>query len=829
MHFYYNNTWKFIIEKLSSDIHKGLLEELVPKRRQVYGDNEIKLPLGSSGIFSYIKELISIYLFICLFIDIFLLVNKNYVLALFVTIILFTNIFLRWLNIYQKKKQVEFLQNINYTTVSVLRDGVEKVVKAEELVVGDIVYVRKGSLIAADMRVIRAHNIKVDEKNVTGENFLKDKYESKIGGEVSSISEMKNILFKGTVIKEGEGAGIVISTGNNTQLGKLLTAMNYANSNKNTLKSMLDKNINKLYLLISFVTLVIYLLNKEIISVLLFLLGIIPIELILNTYIYILKKDLNNEGIELINTSTLELVKDLEILFLDKVGSITLNKMVVKGIVSNNKLYDIDKIDYKKDININRLMDILLLCNNSTYNIEADDGSGDLSEIAYIRFASNNRIYKSLLDSKNKRIFEVPMDSDKRMLTTLNKSKKGYRANIKGDVDKVLERCTHIMIDGLEKEITNEDINMIKALDFNYSVEGLKTQGVAYRSFNYQPSISENVESNLVFVGIVALENPIIEDVDKQILSIKQRGIIHILFTDDNKIAATAIGQKTRLISDPSLVISGIELDSLSKEELIGVLSKAKIFSRVNPEIKSKIVGLFNQDGYKVGVAGETLGDLSFLGISKVGISKGKAPEIVKKVSDLFIKDNYLNKFLNLFDVSQSFMKNLYSCEKITLIFLLSQLISLNLISLIDYKVGNNFIPVLITNLVIFSILTVGVLNSGLKSEGIGLSIFKILACSVLTFLAAYIIKDQCEIVFLIVFTGSLLINIIINLKTKLFHINISSILLYFAIFIWILSIGIFGVFNGVSFTLYEMISLVIILVIYLIIELIVKKVASIN
>ena len=421
------------------------------------------------------------------------------------------------------------------------------------------------------------------------------------------------------------------------------------------------------------------------------------------------------------------------------------------------------------------------------------------------------------------------MDSDKRMLTTLNKSKKGYRANIRGDVDKVLERCTHIMIDGLEKEITNEDIKMIKALDFNYSVEGLKTQGVAYRSFNYQPSLSENVESNLVFVGIVALENPIIDDVDKQILNIKQRGIIPILFTDDNKIAATAIGQKTRLISDPSLVISGIELDYLSKEELIGVLSKAKIFSRVNPEIKSKIVGLFNQDGYKVGVAGETLGDLSSLGIAKVGISKGKAPEIVKKVSDLFIKDNYLNKFLNLFDVSQSFMKNLYSCKKITLMFLLSQLISLNLISLIDYKVGGDFIPVLITNLVIFSILTVGVLKYGLKSEGIGLSIVKILACSVLTFLASYIIKGQCEIVFLIVFTGSLLINIIVNLKTKLFDINIGSILLYSSIFIWILSIGILGIINGVSFTLYEVISLVIILVTYLIIELIVKKVASIN
>lgn len=828
--FYYNNTWKFIVEKLGSDINKGLSEEYIAKRRASYGDNKIKLPYGSNGIFTYIKELSSIYLLICLFIDVFLLYNSEYVLALLVTIMFISNVFFRWINIYKKKKQIEFLQNINYTTVVVIRDGVEKIVKSEDLVVGDIVFVRKGSLIAADMRVIRAYDIKVDEKNVTGEHFLKDKYESKIGGDISDISEMKNILFKGTVIKEGEGAGVVISTGNNTYLGKLLNVLNYSNNNKNTLRNIFDKNVNKLYITIFLLSIIITALSGENMSISLFLLGIIPVELILNTYIYILKKDLAKDGIELINASTLDLIKDLEILFLDKVGSITLNKMVVKGIVSNNKLYDIDKIDYRKDININRLMDILLLCNNSTYNIETDTGSGDLCEIAYLGFAARNRIYKSLLDSRYKRIFEVPMDSDKKILTTLNKlQQKGYRANIKGDVDKVLERCTHIMIDGLEKELTNEYIEMIKAFDFNYSIEGLKTQGVAYRSFNYKPSVSENIESNLVFVGIVALENPIIEDVDNQIFKIKQRGIVPILFTDDNKIAATAIGQKSKLISDPSSVISGIELDSLSKEELIEVLSRVKVFSRVNPEIKSKIVGLFNKDGYNVAIAGETLGDLSSLSIAKVGISKGKSPEIVKNVSDLFIKDNYLNGFLELFDVSKNFMRNLSSCKNLTLIFLISQVLSLNLLSIANYNVGFKFVQILLINLLIFLIISICISNSGLKEETLGFRTVRVLSWSVCTFLSVHVIKEKYEIIFLIVFTGILFINIIMNLKAKLIGVNRSNVLLYSAIFIWLLSIFAIAVFNNVSITLYEMIKIGSILITYLIIELIIKKVASIN
>lgn len=824
MNFYCNNPWKVAVEKLGSNIQKGLREDECATRRKYYGNNKINLPYGNKGVIGYVKGIASLYMLINILIASLLIYSEEYIMGIIVFGILVINIIFRGLHLYNKKKQVEFLQNINYTTVSVIRDGVEKLVKAEELVVGDIVFFRSGSLIAADMRVIRAHDIKVDEKNITGETFLKDKYESKIDGNISSVGEMKNILFKGSIIRDGEGAGIVISTGENTQLGKLLAMLNYANNNKHTLGKKITSKVNKIYFgFIGIIALLsIVSIGQTIDSLLrgLFILGILPVEFITYIYVRILKGDLNREGIELINVSTLDLINELEILFLDKIGSITSEKMVVSGIYSNNQIYNKDEVDYKKDININRLMDIILLCNNATYNITDDTGKGDLCEVAYLSFAAQNRIYKSLLDGRNKRIFEVPMDSDKRMLTTLNKSKKGYRANVKGDVDAVLDRCTHIMVEGVEKELTDEEIERVKAVDFNFSIEGLKTQGIAYRSFNYQPSKSENIESNLVFVGIIALENPFNEDVDKQIAHIRSRGIVPILFTDDNKITATVIGQKAGIVSDNGSVISGVELDSLTGEELIDVLSKTKVFSRVNPEIKGKIVGLFSKDGYGVGASGETLGDLSSLSISKVGIGKGKAPEIVKKVSDVFIRENYLNKFLMLFDVAKEFKKNLESTFKLVISTIFAQGIILSIMPLILGEVGIDVIPLLLINALILLPLLLATLIKGMKKESIRKTIIRTSIWTLIPLISSYMIKKEYDEVFLMCFGFLIISHVIFNISTNILNIDRGSMLISLSIVLWIISISLVGYIGSVDFTQFEMIKLAALLISYVFIEL---------
>ena len=400
-------------------------------------------------------------------------------------------------------------------------------------------------------------------------------------------------------------------------------------------------------------------------------------------------------------------------------------------------------------------------------------------EVAYLKFGDEKSAHKSMLESKYRRIFEIPMDSDKRMLTTLNKGKKGCRANVKGRVDAVLDRCTYIMIDGLEKEITLEDIDRIKAMDFKFSLEGLITQGVAYRSFSYNPTKSENIESNLVFVGIVALENPLSENIEEEINEIKNRGIIPIIFTDDNKITATSIGKKTRLALRDNKVITGVEVDSLSSEELIDTVSRTRIFSRANPETKAKIIGLFTKDNYSVAACGETLGDLPIMSLCKLGIGKGNASEIIKKASDIFIQKNYLRGFLSLFHISESFNRGVRKIEILMVVLLFTELIIINALPIISKGKVIGFTPLIILN----TILAVPLFIALLKSPGKGGRnnlVLRSIMFIVLTLSGMYDINMENEVMLVLILGGIMIIYTIVNSKISIRNLS------FFTNYYWI-------------------------------------------
>ncbi|SFC62204.1 cation-transporting P-type ATPase [Clostridium uliginosum] len=664
MNKYCNNAWIEVVEMLNSDQDKGLNSIECDARREKYGTNKIDLPSGnriSRNIINIIKQVhIIIYLIITILLFMLKANNYKYIILAFLIInivgIIGYNI--------KRDKEIGILEKLNFATSIVIRDGIEQVIKSEEILIGDIVKFKKDSAIPADIRIIKAIDIKVDEKNITGETFYKEKFESKISGSINSLGEMNNILFKGSLIKAGEGEGIVISTGNSTQLGKLLAMLTYASNRKHTLGDKLQRKWGK-YLLIYFAILivsVIFFINKgkypNQLASGLFVLGCFPISVTSVLAFKCILKKFSNQDIHIINFSIIDLINDINIIFLDKIGAITKEQMVVNKIFTNDEIIYSKNVEYTKNINIQRIIDISLLCNNSIYNVEDKNAKGDLTEIAYLQYAAKKQIYKSILDNKNQRITEIPMDSDKKMLTILDKMKKGYRANARGNLDSVLERCTHIMIDGLEKELNEEDKIKIKDIDIKFSIEGLITQAFAYRNFSYEPSTSENIESNMVFVGIIALDNPLQDSIEEKIREIKDNGIVPILFTEENKVSAITTAKKAKIIFKNEQVVSGIELDSLNEQELKDLLGKVRVFSRINPEIKSQIISFFNKDGYKVAAAGETLGDLPSLNLSNVGIAKGNPLLIVKKVSDVYIKENYLEGFFKIKDFSRKFFDN---------------------------------------------------------------------------------------------------------------------------------------------------------------------------
>ncbi|MGN0144939.1 MAG: cation-transporting P-type ATPase, partial [Clostridium sp.] len=392
-------------------------------------------------------------------------------------------------------------------------------------------------------------------------------------------------------------------------------------------------------------------------------------------------KKFEEKNIHINNFSVFNLIKDVNILFLDKIGSITKQEMEVKKIYINNDIISTED-PYVKEITFDRIVDISLICNNANYNVQGDS-TGALDEIAFLKYAARKKIYKSSVDSRNKKIIDIPCDSDKRFSTVVTKINRGCRANSRGNVEEILNICTHFMVNGIERELTDAVRNEIKKIDMNLSIEGLITEGFAYRNFNYEPSKSENIESNMVFVGIIGLENPLEDNLNNIISKIRDKSLLPIIFTEENKLSAISNMGKAGLIKSKDQVVAGIELDSLNQSELKELLCRARVFCRVTPEIKSKIISLFIKDGHKVASTGEVLGDLPALNLSNVGISKGKASNIVKKISDVYVERNYLDGFFKIRNFSKMLDKNIDRIFKIYFMTLLSEILVLFINSII--------------------------------------------------------------------------------------------------------------------------------------------------
>lgn len=665
---FYNLNFDKVIKELNSDKFKGLGYKSLTENIEKYGRNTIELGLNKKVEISVLSICKSSYMAFIILVLIFNLSLSQYLNSAILFIIILINLISKYIKIISDKKQIRDLELLNYTDVKVIRCGVKNILKAEELVVGDIIFIEKGNIVSADIRIIESDNLIINERNVTSVDFDVKKYSTRIEGKAESISDINNMAFRGTRVAEGYAKGVVVAIGNDTQLGKLLKYLKSIDKRRNSSNENFSKNIKKVNFAIALVgiiaSIVLFFIKSmqsiNIIADILFLIASTSLPAVIAIYRLLKKKEYRNKEIEINNINIIDNAKDIDIFFLDKIGSITEEEMIVQKIYTSEKMIEeLSDIDLK-DSNIARIIDIGILNNNSKFNSADNKYTGDLADGAMLKFATTKNIFRSALVSKYPKKFEVPYYGERRISTTLNKIKKQYRANVKGSLDEVLDKCKYIMIDGMERDLTDDDIEKIRMIDFNMSNNALITRGFAYRSFRYEPSEDENIESNLVFVGIVGFENPKKEGAKELIKKLKKEKVLPILITDDNKIIASRLGIELGISKGMEEVISGVELLSLNKDELITVLSRARILCKISPSIKSKIISMFKNDGYRIASTGENLSDMPTIVLSDVGITKGNKPaNLIKKMSDVYIVDNFLEKFVLLVNESNLFEERL--------------------------------------------------------------------------------------------------------------------------------------------------------------------------
>ena len=377
--------------------------------------------------------------------------------------------------------------------------------------------------------------------------------------------------------------------------------------------------------------------------------------IILFLFFNIIFVQFKKKNIYIKNISAIYFLSNISAIFTKKIGAISENKLIFREVYCDNMIIDVQNQNLAIEDTIERIMSIALLCNDAkAEGIENANSIESLAEYAILKFCNEKFLEKSGVESKQKRIFEIPYDSDKRIKTVVNKIEDRYRANVKGVLDSLLNKCTHILINGVEKEIKDTDIENIINVHIDMSNKAYNVIGFGYRNFNYEPSVDENIESNLVFVGLMGFENPIKESSYAAMETCKEINIRPIIDEEDNKLASFAFGKLMGLTHKKEEILSGIEIDYMSKEEFEKNVEGVSIFSKISPKHKSEIVNSLNYKGYSIASVGDTLTDLEYLNNSHISISVGnECSNVVKKLSNLFLQENDFGEIINLVEQSK--------------------------------------------------------------------------------------------------------------------------------------------------------------------------------
>ncbi len=662
---WYGNTMAKVVEVLESDIVQGLTENKINHMREIYGENIILKPKIESLLTLIIQEARQLWMVASFIFIAMLFVNKSNIIGYIVTLIMIVSVILLINGDYKEEKSLMAIDNLNTAFSYVLRNGKRCKIACEEIVVGDIFFLESGNYVAADIRIVECENLKARQVAVTGEKYEVEKYSMKIEEEVINLSQIKNMLFKSSIITEGSGIGIVIATGMNTQIGKIASALLEHKNDNRVFTRRLNKianNATKVTIIAGVIALMFTLHNKfsvyEIINTLIyvFMTFYTPIYIIiLFLYFNIIFCKFKKKNIYIKNISAIYALVNITTIFTKKIGCISENTLILKQVYCDNISVDVEKQSLAMDDTQERIISIALLCNDAKLSSTGQDYTGNdnsienLGEYAILEFCNEQHLEKSLLEKNQQRVIKIPYDSDRLIKTVVNKVEDRYRANISGSLDSLLNKCTHILINGLEKEIKESDIKAIINMHIRMSNNAYNVIAFGYRNFNYEPSVDENIESNLVFVGLMGFENPIKSTSYTAVENCVDTNIRLIIDDEDNKLACLAFGKLIGLTDKKEAILSGIEIDYMDKEEFEKNIEGVSIFSKISSKHKNEIVKFLNNKGNSIAAVGDRLTDLEYLNNCRISISTGtECSNVIRKLSSLFLQQNDLSEIINL-------------------------------------------------------------------------------------------------------------------------------------------------------------------------------------
>ncbi len=607
------------------------------KRLSQYGHNRLEEKPGKSPLLIFFEQFTNLLILILIIAAVISAFIGDLIDTIVILAIVLLNAVIGFFQEYRAERALSALKKLEIPVATIIRDGKHQQIPATEIIPGDIVVLTAGEIVPADIRLIESPNLMIDESSLTGESTPVEK-STNIISEETSLADRRNMTFKGTVITYGRGVGIVVTTGMSTELGRIAYLLQETEKIKTPLQIKLDVMGKRLAVVALLLCLIIFIagiwrgeslqlmsltsISLAVAAIPESLPAVITIVLALGAY------RMSKVNALIRKLPAVETLGCVTAICSDKTGTLTQNKMKVEFIYDGKELKKKWSLD-TSDMNL--IFKAMTLCNDAS--IDNDKGIGDPTEIALLKAASEIGIHKHELEKRYSRINEIPFDSFKKRMTTINSSPDNqeiYLTFMKGSVDNVLDICS---IDSNMKE------QILKANE-KMAADGIRVLALAYREIEKGISLKD-VEKDFIFLGLVGMIDPPREEAYEAVKICMKAGIVPIMITGDHPITAQAIAKRLGITNENGQIITGRDMELLEPAHLNNLLSSVRVFARVSPEDKIRIVTSLKDKGHIVAMTGDGVNDAPALKKADIGIAMGiTGTDVSKEASDIILRDD---------------------------------------------------------------------------------------------------------------------------------------------------------------------------------------------
>lgn len=651
-----------VYAKLNSSA-TGLTQEEAEARIQRYGKNELDEGKSKSWMqrfFAQMKDLMIIVLLVAAAISaVIAILERNYTELIDSGIILLIVILNAVIGTIQESKAdqaMKELTKMNKPIAKVLRNGEITKIKCEDIVIGDIVVLEAGDVVPADLRLISSKSLKIQESTLTGESVPAEKdYLCELVDD-TPLGDRKNMAYSTGVVTYGRGSGIVIATGMNTEVGKIAGLLNAHEKSDTPLQKQLAKTAKLLSIIVLGIAGVIFIAGiinslrtsnnlldsvvESFMTAVAIAVAAIPegLPAVVTIVLAIGVKRMSERKAIVKNLPAVETLGSCEVICSDKTGTLTLNKMTVKEFYTPSM-----KLFYKEekvlDESVNMLIKGMVLCNDTEEKMD-EELVGDPTETALVAYAKKIGINVKELKAYDERIDEIPFDSKRKLMTTVHTNKDGKKISYtKGAFDMLLNLCTKILVLDKERDITDEDKQELKRANKEMGSNALRVLGLAYKK--HYLNDHDKLEEDLVFVGLVGMIDPPRKEVAGAVETCRKAGMTAIMITGDHLDTAVAIATQIGIFKKGDKAITGAELDKLTDEEFLRDLRSYKVFARVSPENKVRIVKAYKTFNIIVAMTGDGVNDAPSIKTADIGIGMGiTGTDVSKGAADIVLADD---------------------------------------------------------------------------------------------------------------------------------------------------------------------------------------------